>query len=78
MKDLYIVINEKKDGTFYGECPLIKGYRHEGSSLTEVKQNMLEVVRLYLENNMSLMDNVKGVNYENINQGFKSSIVPKW
>lgn len=57
MKDLYIVINETKDGKYYGECPMIKNYRLHGDSINEVKSNMLEAVRIYLENNINFMEN---------------------
>ena len=59
MKDLYIVINETKDGRFYGQCPLLKGYSIQGTSLDAVKKDMLIAVNRYLENNINLLDNIR-------------------
>lgn len=78
MKDLYIVINETKDGKYYGECPMIKNYRLHGDSINEVKSNMLEAVRIYLENNINFMENdINGTNMVNTRQ-ISSSVNPKW
>lgn len=78
MKDLYIVINETKDGKYYGECPMLKGYRLSGDSISEVKSNMLEAVRIYLENNINFMENdIKAVNTLDAYQK-RSSVTPKW
>ena len=80
MKGLYVVINETKDGKYLGECPLLKGYTVSGTSLTEVKENMLKAVSVYLESNINLMDSKKAKDIESkkIIRGYKSSIVPKW
>lgn len=78
MKDLYIVINETKDGKYYGECPMIKNYRLHGDSINEVKSNMLEAVRIYLENNINFMENdIKSTSIINTHQK-NSSVNPKW
>lgn len=78
MKDLYIVINETKDGKYYGECPMIKNYRLHGDSINEVKSNMLEAVRIYLENNINFMENdIKSTSVINT-QLKNSSVKPKW
>ena len=85
MKDLYIVINETKDGKYLGECPMLK-YSISGYSLTEVKNDMLQAVRVYLESDLNPMNNevqseksdkrvIRGY------RGFKRSkrsVVPKW
>ena len=78
MKDLYIVINETKNGQYYGECPMLKGYKLKGDSINEVKSNMLEAVRIYLENNINFMENeIKGVSISDAYQK-RISVTPKW
>lgn len=78
MKDLYIVINETKDGKYYGECPMLKGYKLQGDSINEVKSNMLEALRIYLENNINFMENeVKSTSIIDTHQK-RGSVTPKW
>ncbi len=78
MKDLYIVINETKDGKYYGECPMLKGYKLKGDSINEVKSNMLRAVKIYLESNINLVENeVKNSSVVDAHQK-RSSVVPKW
>ena len=45
---LNIVIEEDKDG-FYAYCPQLEGCQSQGDSLEEVKQNIHEAVKLYIE-----------------------------
>ena len=85
MKDLYIVINETKDGKYLGECPKLK-YSISGASLTEVKNDMLKAVSVYLESNMSTINNgtLRTFSREKVIRGYKGlrrsrkTVVPKW
>lgn len=85
MKDLYIVINETKDGKYLGECPLLK-YSISGYSLTEVKNNMLKAVSIYLESNMNPINDepLRKFSREKVVRGYKGlrrsrkTVVPKW
>lgn len=85
MKDLYIVINETKDGKYLGECPKIK-YSASGTSLNEVKSDMLRAVSVYLESSMSPINNetLRTFSREKVIRGYKGlkrsrkTVVPKW
>lgn len=77
MKDLYIVIDETKDGRFFATCPLIKGCSISGTSLNEVRKDMIQLVNLYLEKNIDLLEK-KGVENEIKDKRYKSSVVPIW
>ena len=43
-----VVIEEDSDG-FYAYCPQLEGCQSQGDSLEEVKQNIQEAVKLYIE-----------------------------
>lgn len=79
MSGLYIVINETKDGRFYGECPLLNGCIASGSSVDEVKRDMLNLINAYLEKQENSSEN-KGVKngFKIKNKRRKSSFVPIW
>lgn len=85
MKDLYIVINETKDGRYLGECPMLK-YSISGYSLSEVKDDVLQAVRVYLESELNPMneETPRKFSSSKVIKGYKAfkrsrkTVVPKW
>ena len=56
----------------------VKRLQLKGDSINEVKSNMLEAVRIYIENNINFMENeVKSASIIDTHQK-RSSVTPKW
>jgi predicted RNase H-like HicB family nuclease len=64
MKRLPIIIEENEDNMFIAECPVFEGCYTQGETLSEVMENIREVISMCLEEkeNKEILKNYKIAN----------------
>ena len=78
MEDLYIVINELGDGTFYGECPMIKGCYSKGTSIQEVQNSVLIKINNHLDKQTKFRFGFKFLDIKEVKNKISSMSVLKY